>query len=345
MSIFAMLNGLREGRCALSAKLIESTGRMRDISIGIDIGGTNTVFGIVDKEGNCLYKDNLSTYISDDARVFTAALSEKIKNSIKDLGAGVVLKGIGIGAPNGNFYNGTIEFAPNLAWKGIVPLVEYFGDHFDVPVFLTNDANAAAIGEMVYGGAREMKNFIMITLGTGLGSGIVVNGQLVYGNDGFAGEVGHVVVKENGRKCGCGRRGCLETYCSAPGIKRTAFELMLDSNEKSALHEYTFKKLNSKIVAEAAADGDELALKVFDITGEILGKSLANSVAYTSPEAFFIFGGPAQAGDLIFKPTRKYLEENLLQIYKGKVKVLPSQLPIGNAAIVGASALVWNELG
>ncbi|MCF8374375.1 MAG: ROK family protein [Bacteroidales bacterium] len=317
---------------------------MKQVAVGIDIGGTNTVYGIVDKEGNCLFKDNLATYISDDARVFVAALSEKIKNSVADLGVDVQLMGIGIGAPNGNFYKGTIDFAPNLSWKGIVPLVDYFKEHFNVPVFLTNDANAAAIGEMIYGGARDIKNFIMITLGTGLGSGIVVNGQLVYGHDGFAGEIGHVIVKDNGRQCGCGRRGCLETYCSAPGIKRTAFEMMLDSNEKSALHEYTFKKLNSKIVAEAAQEGDELALKVFNLTGKILGKALANAVAYTSPEAIFIFGGPAQAGELIFEPTRRYLEKNLLQIYKNKVKVLPSELPIGNAAIVGASALVWNEI-
>ncbi len=317
---------------------------MREIAVGIDIGGTNTVYGLIDRKGYSLFKDNLATYISDDASVFTSAISTKIKNSLSALGDDVVLKGIGIGAPNGNFYNGTIEFAPNLAWKGIIPMVDYFKSHFDVPVFLTNDANAAAIGEMVYGGARDISDFIMITLGTGLGSGVVVNGQLVYGHDGFAGEIGHVIVKENGRQCGCGRRGCLETYCSAPGIKRTAFELMLDSNEKSALHEFTFKKLNSKIVAESAAAGDALALKVFDITGEILGRALANSVAYTSPQAFFIFGGPAQAGDLIFNPTRKYLEKYLLQIYKNKVKVLPSQLPVGNAAIAGASALVWSEI-
>lgn len=323
---------------------MQITKNMKQVAVGIDIGGTNTVYGIVDKEGNCLFKDNLDTNISDDARVFVAAMSEKIKNSVADLEEDVQLMGIGIGAPNGNFYNGTIEFAPNLSWKGIVPLVNYFKEHFAAPVFLTNDANAAAIGEMIYGGARGIKNFIMITLGTGLGSGIVVNGQLVYGHDGFAGEIGHVIVKDNGRQCGCGRRGCLETYCSAPGIKRTAFEMMLDSNEKSALHEYTFKKLNSKIVAEAATEGDDLALKVFDLTGEILGKALANSVAYTSPEAIFIFGGPAQAGELIFEPTRRYLEKNLLQIYKNKVKVLPSELPIGNAAIVGASALVWNEI-
>ncbi|MEA3445221.1 MAG: ROK family protein, partial [Bacteroidota bacterium] len=273
---------------------------MTEIAVGIDIGGTNTVFGFIDKKGNCIYKDKIPTGNSTDAREFVTHLSDKINKSLSDLKNDIVLSGIGIGAPNGNFYKGTIEFAPNLSWEGIIPLVEYFEEHFDVPVFLTNDANAAAIGEMVYGGARKIKDFIMITLGTGLGSGIVVNGELVYGHDGFAGEIGHVIVKKNGRQCGCGRRGCLETYCSAPGIKRTAFELMLDSNEKSALHEFTFKKLNSKIVAEAAIAGDKLALKVFDITGEILGKALANSVAYTSPEAFFIFGGPTQAGDLIF---------------------------------------------
>lgn len=316
----------------------------KQISIGIDIGGTNTVYGIVDKEGVCLVKDKLGTNISDDARIFVETLSHRIKKSISNFEEEIELMGIGIGVPNGNFYKGTIEFAPNLSWKGVVPLVDYFKEHFNVPVFLTNDANAAAIGEMVYGGAKGMKNFIMITLGTGLGSGIVVNGQLVYGHDGFAGELGHVIVKDNGRQCGCGRRGCLETYCSAPGIKRTAFEMMLDSNEKSALHEYTFKKLNSKIVADAATEGDELALKVFNTTGKILGRALANSVAYTSPEAIFLFGGPVQAGDLIFGPTRKYLEKNLLEIYKNKVKVLPSELPIGNAAIVGASALVWNEI-
>jgi len=302
------------------------------IAVGIDIGGTNTVLGLVDQHGNILFRDLVKTTDFPDPQNFISVISERIKSLLNS--GDLQLEGIGIGAPNGNYFNGTIEFAPNLKWKGIVPLVNLFKEHFDVPVFLTNDANAAAMGEKIYGGAKEMKDFIFITLGTGVGSGIVANGHLVYGHDGFAGEIGHVIVDFNGRPCGCGRKGCLETYCSAGGIVTTMNELIQQEGIEG-------KEWTSKSIYEAAMKGDTLAIHTFEITGEILGKALANSVAYTSPEAIFLFGGLAQAGELIFEPTKQFLEDNLLEIYKGKVKLLSSSLPEADAAILGASALVW----
>lgn len=317
---------------------------MTQLTIGIDIGGTNTTFGFVDRQGKVFAKGAIPTQEQELVEDYISDLTAIVKKEISNLPVDYEIVGIGIGAPNGNFYNGTIEYAPNLRWEGIINIVELFKQQFDVPAFLTNDANAAAIGEMIYGGARYMKNFIMITLGTGVGSGIVVNGELVYGHDGFAGEIGHVIVDEKGRACSCGRKGCLETYCSAPGIKRTALELIAKSGNGSALKNIPPDQLNSKDVAIAASEGDKLSLKVFKETGKVLGKALANTVAYLSPKAIFLFGGPSQAGDLIFKPTKKYMEENLLTIFKNKVEILPSQLPAGDAAIVGASALAWKEL-
>ncbi len=315
----------------------------KKVAIGIDIGGTNIVFGFIDEKGNILHSGQLKTQSFLDGAMFVKEMSTQIISRIKNINEDIEIIGIGIGAPNGNFYNGTIEFAPNLKWKGIIPLVELFKTYFDIPVYLTNDANAAALGEMIYGGAKNMKNFIMITLGTGLGSGIVVNSNVVYGHDGFAGEIGHVIVNEDGRQCGCGRKGCLETYCSATGIKKTVIELLSENNANSILSNSIHNGISGKEISEAAAKGDELALKAFDYTSNILGKALANAVAFTSPEAIFLFGGLSLSGDLLFKPTKRYMEDNLLQIYRNKVKILASELDGNNAAIVGAAALVWKE--
>ncbi|MEZ5082706.1 MAG: ROK family protein [Bacteroidales bacterium] len=317
---------------------------MKKTAIGIDIGGTNTVMGIVDKDGNVIIEKSIPTETHSDYTIYMNNLANSIEGLVDSVGSGNEIIGIGIGAPNGNYYNGTIEFAPNLKFKGIVPVVDFLKSRFNYPhIILTNDANAAAIGEMVYGGAKGMKDFIMITLGTGVGSGIVVNGEMVYGHDGFAGEIGHTIYDPNGRDCGCGRRGCLETYTSAPGIKRTVFELLSTMNEPSILRNISFHDLSAKQIDNAARNGDEIALEAFDYTGQVLGLKLADAVAHTSPEAIFLFGGLAQAGDLIFGPVKKYLEENLLNIYKNKVKVLSSELPPGEAAILGSSALVWKE--
>ncbi|MBN2174557.1 MAG: ROK family protein [Bacteroidales bacterium] len=319
---------------------------MKKVAIGIDIGGTNTVLGLVDQEGHVLTRHAIPTETHPDYKIYMNLLTGAIRNLIDTGGKNLEIAGIGVGAPNGNYYNGTIEFAPNLKFKGIVPVVDVLKESFDYPfIILTNDANAAAIGEMIYGGAKGMRDFIMITLGTGVGSGIVVNGEMVYGHDGFAGEIGHTIVDPNGRDCGCGRQGCLETYTSAPGIKRTVFELLSQMIEPSILREVSYEKLSAKMIDEAARKGDVIALEAFEYTGEILGLKLADAVAHTSPEAIFLFGGLAQAGELIFEPTRRYMEEMMLNIYKNKVKLLPSELPPGDAAILGASALVWKEMG
>ncbi len=319
---------------------------MKKAAIGIDIGGTNTILGIVDLDGNILKRNSMPTKTKADYHSYMTALVDLIKETIEPLKGKVEIIGIGVGAPNGNYYNGTIEFAPNLNFKGVVPVVDFLKERFEYEVIvLTNDANAAAIGEMIFGGAKGMKDFIMITLGTGVGSGIVVNGEMVYGHDGFAGEMGHTIVDPNGRDCGCGRRGCLETYTSAPGIKRTVFELLSEMNEPSILRSVSFEDLSAKMIDKAACDGDVIAKEAFDYTGDILGLKLADAVAHTSPEAIFLFGGLAQAGELIFEPVIHYMEEHLLNIYKNKVKVLPSKLPPGDAAVLGSSALVWKELG
>jgi glucokinase len=323
---------------------------MKKVAIGIDIGGTNTAIGVVDAEGNVLVKDNISTPSHGNIDLYINDLSNAIREltkNVKMVNPDLDILGIGIGAPNGNYYNGTIEYAPNLSFKGVVHFVKLLKAQFPdmQAIALTNDANAAAIGEMIYGGAKEMANFAMYTLGTGVGSGIVVDGKLVYGHDGFAGECGHTTLIPGGRLCGCGARGHLEAYCSAPGMKRTAFEIMARDNcNDSLLASKSFNELDSKMIFDAAEKGDKVALEVFEQTGKWLGQGLADTVHHNSPEAIFLFGGPVAAGEYIFKPTRESLEAHLLPIFKNKIKILPSQLKPGDAAIVGASALVYGEL-
>ncbi len=315
----------------------------REVALGIDIGGTNTAFGLVDREGNCLVDGTIPTAGYAEPAAYVAAVCMQLKDVLLKL-PDITLRGIGIGAPNGNYYNGTIEFAPNLRWKGVIPIAALFQKHFPHLVKVTNDANAAAIGEMMYGGAKGMRDFIVITLGTGLGSGIVANGGLVYGHDGFAGELGHTIVDPNGRQCGCGRRGCLETYASAPGIKRTVFALLADSSAESRMRSISFDDLTAARISEFAREGDVIAREAFEYTGRVLGIKLADAIAHTSPEAIFLFGGLANAGELIFEPTRRSMEEHVLKIYQNKVKLLPSGLRDKNVAVLGASALLWNEL-
>jgi glucokinase len=318
---------------------------MKDVVIGIDVGGTFTKFGIVDKAGKCLIDNYTSTDKYADFDEFLKNLRSEIDQSIKLIDEPIQIKGIGIGAPNGNYNRGTIENAPNLNWSGIVHFTDKLKVYYpDMPIVLTNDANAAAIGEMIYGGAKEMRDFIVITLGTGLGSGIVVNGNLVYGYDGFAGELGHVNVKHRGRECGCGKLGCLEAYVSATGIKRTVFKLLAERIIGSDLRNYSFETLTSKMIYEAAKKGDEIALEAFELTGRTLGVKLADAVACTRPEAIFLLGGLAKAGNFLLEPTRKYMDENLFPIYRGKVKLVLSDLKEANAAVLGASALAWKEL-
>jgi len=317
---------------------------MKEAVIGIDIGGTFTKMGIVDRQGNMYAEGSIAsdkTPSIDDFIMELHAAVEKMKASLKEE---LNILGIGIGAPNSNYYKGTIEDAANLKWKGVIPFTDKITRVFNLPSVLTNDANAAALGEMIFGGAKGMKDFIVITLGTGLGSGIVVNGDVVYGHDGFAGELGHTIVKPGGRECGCGLKGCLETYVSAPGIKRTVFELFAELNVKSELRQYTFDQLNATMISQAAREGDPIALRAFEITGEILGAKLADAIAITSPEAIFFFGGLAKAGELLFKHVRANLEPNLLFIFRNKVKLLPSGLTDKNTAVMGASALIWKEM-
>lgn len=318
----------------------------KKVSIGIDIGGTNTVYGIVDRDGKFLAQGQITTKDHQEIEVFLAALNEKVRLSLRELNSRIIVEGIGVSAPMSNINKGTIEYAANLPWKGVIPLAELFRNYTNLPVTVTNDANAAAVGEMVYGGAKNMKNFVVITLGTGLGSGFVVNGELVYGEDGFAGELGHTSIRpgESNRQCGCGRKGCLETYVSATGIKRTLYKLMGDMIDESSLRDITFTELTASMISDAAKKGDRIALKAFEHTGKMLGFKLADVVAHTNPEAIFLFGGLALAKDLIFEPTRRYMEENLLSIYKEKVRLLPSKLNSRNAAVLGASALVWNNI-
>jgi glucokinase len=315
----------------------------RDVVIGIDIGGTNTVFGVVDREGNCVLDGTIPTEGYAEPEAYVAAVYGEIKHLLSKVPDNPV-RGIGIGAPNGNYYTGSIEFAPNLRWKEVIPIAALFQKHSRLPVKVTNDANAAAIGEMVYGGAKGMRDFIVITLGTGLGSGIVANGELVYGHDGFAGELGHTIVDPNGRQCACGRRGCLETYVSAPGIKRTVFSLLAETTTESKLRSISFNDLTAAVLSQFAAEGDVIAREAFAYTGKILGIKLADAIAHTSPEAIFLWGGLANAGELIFEPTRRSMEEHVLKIYQKKVKLLPSGLKDKNVAVLGASALFWNEL-
>lgn len=316
-----------------------------DYAIGIDIGGTTTKFGIVDHRGDILYRGVISTKY-DTIEPYLDELEKALSPAIHDVGGAKNIKGIGIGAPNGNFYTGTIEYAPNLPWKGIVPLAKLVSEKFSVQAALTNDANAAAVGEMMYGSAIGMKDFIMITLGTGVGSGIVANGQLILGHDGFAGELGHTVVVQGGRlHWSTGMHGSLEAYASATGVAITAKEFMEKSDGKSLLCGYNKDEIDSKIVFECAMKGDELAKEVYAFTGKILGEALANFVMFSSPEAIILFGGLTKAGDLIMKPTRQHMEKNLLPIFQNKVKLIFSELREADAAILGASALVWEMKG
>jgi glucokinase len=316
----------------------------KKVVVGIDIGGTNTVFGFVDREGNILAEDRLKTSLYDEAAVYVAALYEKIMVTRQKIQSDIEIIGFGIGAPMGNINKGTIEYSANLPWKGIIPLADLFKQYTNLPVAVTNDANAAAVGEMIYGGAKNMKNFVVITLGTGLGSGFVIDGKLLYGHDGFAGELGHTAIRPgpSNRECDCGRKGCLETYVSATGLKRTLLKIMADSIEPSELRKYSFDELDAELIHEAAKRGDHLAKRAFLHTGRMLGFKLADVVAHTNPEAIFLFGGLALAKELIFEPAREFMEENLLHIYKGKVKLLPSELSTQNAAVLGASSLIWS---
>ena len=311
--------------------------------VGIDIGGTNTVFGVVDARGTILYSGSIKTGKYADIDEYVTELGKGLMQVIEQAGGPEVIKGVGVGAPNGNFFNGCIEFAPNLPWKGKIPLAELISEKIGgIPVALTNDANAAAIGEMTYGAARGMKDFIVITLGTGVGSGIVIGGNLVYGHDGFAGELGHVIVRRNnGRVCGCGRYGCLEAYASATGVARTAREYLEIRKDDSLLRELDPDEITSKDVYDAAMKNDKLALEIFEFTGTILGEAFANFVAFSSPEAIILFGGLTKAGDLIMNPIKRAMDENMLKIYEGKTKLLFSQLKESDAAVLGASALGW----
>lgn len=312
--------------------------------VGIDIGGQTSKIGIVDTRGNVTCQSVIRTDTHTDVNLFINDLHDAISKLVNTSCGFENIRGIGVGAPNGNYYTGTIENAVNVVWGGnkIIPFAELLSEKLSLPVALTNDANAAAVGEMTYGVAKGMKNFIMITLGTGVGSGIVINGEVVYGHDGFAGELGHTTaVRYNGRLCNCGRTGCLETYTSATGLARTARELIESTDIPSQLRNIT-SPITSKDVYEAAVEGDQLALQIFEFTGKKLGESFADFVAFSAPEAIILFGGLARAGDFIMKPVEESMNANLLPLWRGKIKLLFSQLKESDAAILGASALAWS---
>ena len=331
---------------AKSAAQSSSSHSFEALAIGIDIGGTGTKFGIVDRNGNVLFSSEISTRGHSQVEGFIDELYNHLATLIEKAGGTGRMRGIGVGAPNGNYYSGTVEYAPNLPWRGIIPLAKLIQNKFQLPTILTNDANAAAIGEMMYGAAKGMKDFIMITLGTGVGSGIVANGKLIYGHDGFAGELGHTIIIPKGRYHeGTGKYGSLESYASATGVKLTAIEMLEKNEEASTLRDTPRERLDSRRVYEAAIAGDKLAKEIFDFTGEILGLALANFVMFSSPEAIILFGGLTKAGDLILKPTREAMENNLIQVFQNKVKILVSHLKESDAAILGASALVWDMKG
>ncbi len=317
---------------------------MKELTVGIDIGGTNTKFGIVDREGNVIHQGNIKTADHEEFQDFFDAMALSLRESFTSLTTDYFIAGIGIGAANGNYYTGNIEHATNLRWKGVLPLSKMFADEFHVPCILTNDANAAAVGEMIYGNAKDMKDFVVVTLGTGLGSGFVCGGVLLNGHHGIAGELGHTSVNPTGRYCNCGKRGCLETYVSATGIKRTVYKLLADYLEPSELRGISFEDLNTKMITEAAHRGDIVAKEAFEYTGRILGMKLAETVVHTDPEAIFLFGGLSQADELIFKPTIRHMEANLMPLFRGKVKILHSALQNQAAPILGASSLVWDHL-
>jgi glucokinase len=315
---------------------------MKKVVAGVDIGGTNTRLGLVDEKGKVLSESNFSTTDYPKINDFVNALVAAINKLLK--GKDYKLIGIGIGAPDANYHRGTIEHAPNLAWKGIVPLADLIKKKIKVPVVVTNDANAAAMGEMIFGVAKNMKDFIVLTLGTGLGSGIVIDGKMVYGHTGFAGELGHMTVVPGGRECGCGRKGCLEVYASATGLVKTVIELMSKMRDESPLRDIPPSKITSKKIAELAAKKDPIALRAMNETAEILGFGIINSIVFSSPEAIILFGGLAQAGELLFVPVRKYLAKNNYVLMKGTVKILPSGIPESKGAVMGAAALIWNEV-
>jgi glucokinase len=316
---------------------------MKDVVAGIDIGGTNIIFGLVDNYGNVIAEERLKTVEFPDINDYISAQHRAI-NTMLDSNPGHRLIGLGVGAPNANYHKGTIELAPNLAWKGIVPLAAYLKEKVNVPVIVTNDANAAAMGEMIFGGAKGMKDFIVLTLGTGLGSGIVVNGEVVYGHTGFAGELGHVTVVQEGRECGCGRRGCFETYASASGLVRSVLNLLSERREESVFRDLPPSELTSKMIVEEAVKGDRIALEAINYTAEMLALGIINAITFSSPEAVFLFGGLVKAGVLLLAPVRKYVDQNVMPIFRGSVKILPSGISEANAAVLGAAALAWNEL-
>jgi glucokinase len=313
-----------------------------ELAIGIDIGGTNTKYGIVNHRGEIVEKGEIKTDDYPEINDFIDGLYKTLSPIIKKHGNGKRVKGIGVGAPNGNYYTGKVEYAPNLHWKGVLPIADLITEKFGVPASLTNDANAAAVGEMMYGAARGMKDFIMITLGTGVGSGIVANGHIIYGHDGFAGELGHTIIRPGGRKHWSTKLdGSVEAYCSATGIVITAKEMLFQTTEESLLRNFPPETLDAKTVFECAKQGDKIAIEVYRFTGQILGEALANFIMFSSPEAIILFGGVIKAGDLLMNPTKEHMEKNLLPIFQNKVKLVFSELKEADAAILGASALVW----
>ena len=316
---------------------------MKKIAVGIDIGGTLTKVGLVDREGHLVGHSDYRTKNFAEFDSYLAELVQHVEQLCDAVKDPFEIVGMGIGAPNANFFRGTIEYAPNLAWKGVIPIVDKLTKTMNLPVYLTNDANAAAIGEMIYGNASGMKDFMVITLGTGLGSGIVSNGKLIYGHDAQAGELGHVTAVEGGRVCGSGRRGCLEAYVSSTGIKRTIYALLADSMEKSIFRSIAFNDIHGEEITEAAEKGDPIALEAYRYTGEMLGKHLADFVAFSHPQTIFLLGGLAKAGHWLFEPTQKYFDQYVLDFYRGKVTIEPSGMIDKNAAILGAAALVWDQ--
>jgi glucokinase len=315
----------------------------KELAIGIDIGGTTAKFGIVNRKGEILSQDRVPSNEHEGVEDFIEDLYKKLKPMIDAVGGTDKIIGIGMGAPNGNFYSGTIEYAPNLKWKGIIPIAELMQKKFGLPTKLTNDANAAAMGEYMYGATKGMKHFITITLGTGVGSGIVIDGKIVLGHDGFAGELGHTIIRPGGRNHkGTDMKGSLEAYASATGVRETAIELLTEYPEReSLLRNYTINELTSETVFDCAMKGDSIANEIFEFTGQILGESLANFIMFSSPEAIVLFGGLTKAGNILLNPTRKAMEANLLPIFQNKVKLLFSELKEADAAILGASSLVW----
>ena len=316
---------------------------MSEVTIGIDIGGTTTTFGFVDRDGNCLSRGTLLTAEHNGADAFVEALLRSVRKAWDELPPSVSVRGIGMGAPNANYFTGTVDDPPNLNWSGVVPLARLVGEGLGRPAVLTNDANAAALGEKIFGNAKDLDDFVSVTLGTGVGSGFVVGGRLVYGHDGFAGEIGHVIVEAGGRLCGCGRMGCLETYTSVTGLVRTVVEA-IEAGKPSVLADEPREALNGKRIFDAAVGGDAVCREAFEVTGERLGLALANAVAITSPKAIVLFGGMLSAGPLLMEPTQRSFDANLLNIYQGKIELRSSGLSGPDAAILGASALAWNEL-